>query len=65
MVIEKNLPFECCENCDKFVVDVEEQDFLSADGHITRKLFVGCKCAWLCKQLKNQIQEEMKNGNAM
>lgn len=63
MVIEKNLPFECCETCENFIVDAEEQ-VIFAEGQLSiRVLTVGCKNAWLCKQLKKQIEGE-ENGSS-
>lgn len=63
MIIEKNLPFEICENCEKFVVDAEEQVISFPDKPSMKKLIVGCKNAWLCKQLKeNFLKEKQNNG---
>ena len=51
MTIKKDLPFDLCESCEHFVLDVDEQ-VLSVDGMIfTRCLMVKCKNEWLCKQL--------------
>ena len=51
MTINKDLPFDLCENCDQFVLDVNEQVLFGDGQFLTRTLNVGCKNAWLCKQL--------------
>lgn len=61
MYIVKNLPFECCEDCEHFIVDAEEQVFSFAYKPSYKVLTVGCKNAWLCQQLKKQIEENHKH----
>ena len=49
MTIEKDLPFEICENCEHFIVDCDEQVIFMGDKPGHRVLKVGCKNAWLCR----------------
>ena len=51
MTIKKYLPFDLCESCEHFVLDVDEQVFTVDDTILTRCLMVKCKNEWLCKQL--------------
>ncbi len=60
MDIRQNLPFEHCERCKSFVMDVEQQSVFGDDGLLTRILFVGCKHEWMCKQLEDMIRKEQK-----
>lgn len=63
MVIEKNLPFECCETCQNFVLDTNEQVISSFNEVGQRILTIGCHNDWLCKQLREQfVKEEEGNG---
>ena len=55
MTIEKDLPFAYCENCEKFVVDVDEQVIFTTTFSRT-VLNIRCKNAWLCKQLKQNME---------
>ena len=61
MIIEKNLPFEICENCEKFIVDAEEQVISFPDKPGIKKLIINCKNAWLCRQLKENIIKDGKD----
>ena len=63
MKIEKDLPFDHCENCPKFIVDTDEQVIFADGGYRTRILKVGCKNAWLCMQLKDFLKEENNAAN--
>ena len=57
MTIKENLPFEQCQNCEHFVLDVNEQVIFS-NGLSERILMVGCKNAWLCKQLSENLNKD-------
>ena len=58
MKIEKNLPFESCENCCECILDVNEQILFSYGKNCQRIVKVGCKNATLCKRLKKNMEEE-------
>lgn len=58
MKIETNLPFEFCDDCQNFIMDVEQQVIFADEGFRTRILTVGCKNEWLCQQLKDQLKGE-------
>ena len=59
MIIEKDLPFECCENCEQFIVRTNERVFYT-DTTSHRVLTVSCKNEWLCKQLKDKLEKDGK-----
>ena len=58
MKINENLPFEHCEKCPEFILNVDEQ-VIFTDGVATRTLNVGCKHEWLCKQIAQEVAHEM------
>ena len=60
MVIKKELPFEHCDTCEHFVLDVDEQVFYT-DNVSHRAICVKCKNEWLCKQLKEDIRKETQH----
>lgn len=62
MEIRKDLPFNHCDNCSQFVVDVDEQIVFNDNKPSVRVLTVGCKNEWLCKQLKEEIAKENTDG---
>lgn len=59
MEIRKELPFECCENCGEFILDVgEETTHLYGDGKEIGSrlvLYVRCKNARKCIHLNRNL----------
>ena len=66
MEIRKDLPFECCENCDDFILHSEEQVIYSpVKGCAERILTVQCKNESLCIRLegnRQRCQNEMRHS---
>lgn len=63
MIIEKRLPFECCEKCEDFILDVNEQTIFYGENSI-RVLTVECKNESLCRRLDaNRKRCSNENGH--
>lgn len=63
MLIEKKLPYDFCDNCDEFILKVDDQlTFLQPVGCTERVITVYCKNAGKCVQLKRNIEKQMKEG---
>lgn len=58
MKITESLPFNHCQDCKEFVLNVKEQIYYSEDKMSHRELVVQCKNAWLCRQLKEELAKE-------
>ena len=58
MDIQKCLPFKACENCNEFVLDVDEQAILNGQKQIEVVLKVMCKNEYLCRHLKDVLKDE-------
>lgn len=58
MIIEKTLPFDECENCKDFIMDVNEQTMSYADGGSHLVLMVRCKNANKCKRPKMRMESD-------
>jgi len=57
MEIRQSLPFQCCEDCKDFILNVEEQTIFG-DGRIAmRILYVSCKNENLCRRLEQHRRE--------
>lgn len=57
MDIVKQLPFDVCENCGEFVLDVKQDVLWYGDGGSHLALTVRCKNAGKCKQLKQNLKK--------
>ena len=64
MDIKQRLPFEHCETCPQFLLDVDEQAIFM-NGQTTRFLEVKCKNEWLCRQLEKHLSEVIVNEKTM
>lgn len=66
MDIRKQLPFECCENCGEFILDVQEETtHLYADNDLVSSnltLFVRCKNAAKCIHLNRNMHNMEVSG---
>ena len=61
MRIEKDFPFDICENCNEFIMDVEEKVLFFGMEGSERVLIVRCKHSGKCKRLiKNLERNEDK-----
>ena len=58
MKIEKNLPFDFCEDCEDFILHVEEQ-VLFSDRTVGRVLTVSCKNENRCRKLKEHLEDRI------
>ena len=65
MKIEQHLPFECCNDCPEFILDVNEQVYFSME-HTMRIIKVGCKNERICFKLKKNLIKmgDKKDDNA-
>lgn len=66
MDIIKELPFEFCDSCSEFILDVNEKtlyytDFSGTSSHIA--ITVRCKNEGKCKQLKHNLHK-LENTDA-
>ena len=64
MDIVKRLPFDVCENCGEFVLDVSSQTMWYGDGGSHLLLTVRCKNAEKCKRLRKNLNR-MGDVNAV
>ena len=62
MVIEKRLPFDLCENCQEFILDVNQQYIFYGDGGSHLVLTVECRNAEKCRQLKKNLERTGDNA---
>lgn len=58
MDIRKSLPFDCCENCDEFILKVDEQAIFTEDRRIETIINVRCKNERICEHLKKALENE-------
>ena len=58
MDIRKCLPFDCCENCEKFILKVNEQAIFTEDRRIENVIGIHCKNEKICKRLKQELKNE-------
>lgn len=56
MNIEKKLPFESCDSCEEFILDVHDQVYFS-QKHTQRIITVKCKNERICRKLKNNLKK--------
>ena len=56
MKIIQSLPFDVCENCTEFVMDVKEQTYFSS-CESQRIITVKCKHERKCKELKENLKK--------
>ena len=56
MDIEKNLPFDICENCSEFILDIEQKTLWDWKDNSRLVLTVRCKNAEKCKRLQNHLK---------
>jgi len=54
MTIRENFPFETCQDCNEFVLDVEEK-VLFCGEHTQRELVVSCKHSDVCRKLAEKF----------
>ena len=59
MKIDTKLPFEHCEKCKEFVLKVNDCYQIFNSGNSQHVIVVRCKNEWLCKQLKENLVEEV------
>lgn len=59
MTIEKNLPFDFCENCEDFILHVEEQVLFADERQFGRTLTVSCKNESRCKKLREHLEDKI------
>jgi len=64
MDIVKQLPFDVCENCGEFILDVKQQELFYGDGGHHLALTVRCKNAGKCQQLKRNLKK-LETENAV
>lgn len=56
MEIEKQLPFDICENCDEFILETEQKTLWYGDGGSHLVLTVSCKNEEKCKRLREHLK---------
>jgi hypothetical protein len=56
MEIRETLPFDFCNQCKEFILDVDETTVYADDGIMVRILAVSCKHRGLCEKLKENIE---------
>ena len=56
MTIKQYLPFDVCNKCPEFILDVSEQVLFHGLAGTERVLTVRCKNAGKCKQLKKNLE---------
>ena len=58
MDIKETLPFENCQQCPNFALDVYMDNLYGDDGILTRRINVSCRNRWLCTQLAEKFGEK-------
>lgn len=60
MEIKTRLPFDCCENCEDYLMHVEEQVIFVQNGSV-REILVSCKRENQCRRMQqDRISNEIK-----
>lgn len=58
MTINETLPFEHCQRCPEFILDVDMNTLYGDDKIVGRCLDVSCKHRWLCTQIAERIKAD-------
>ena len=56
MDIVKELPFDICENCGEFILDIEQKTLWDYQDNSRLMLTVKCKNEKKCKRLKENLK---------
>ena len=64
MKIEKNLPFERCDNCESFILECFDQTKQDEKGNSERVVNVCCKNAWICKMTEERYEKKYGNSGS-
>ena len=63
MRIEENLPFDICDSCTEFILDVDEQVLFYGMNGSERVITVKCKHAGKCKRLIKNLERNDAHEN--
>ena len=65
MIIEQRMPFDHCEKCPEFVLNVNNTTYYADGGILTRAITVSCKHEWLCTQIAERVKKENATEDSM